>query len=46
MVALVAEAGDRPVLVVTADRELRRRVEELGADVAGPRAVRPAPRRG
>ncbi|MGA5031563.1 NTP pyrophosphohydrolase [Streptomyces cellulosae] len=44
MVALVAEAGDRPVLVVTADRELRRRVEELGADVAGPRTVRPAPR--
>jgi len=42
MVDLVAEAGDRPVLVVTADRELRRRVTSLGADVTGPRAVRPA----
>jgi hypothetical protein len=41
MVELVAEAGDRPVLVVTADRELRRRVGELGAEVAGPRMVRP-----
>ncbi|MBJ6635401.1 NTP pyrophosphohydrolase [Streptomyces griseoincarnatus] len=45
MVDLVAEAGRRPVLVVTADRELRRRVTELGAEVAGPRTVRPAPRR-
>lgn len=42
MVDLVARAGDRPVLVVTADRELRRRVTELGAEVAGPRTVRPA----
>ncbi|MER6286808.1 PIN domain-containing protein [Streptomyces sviceus] len=41
MVELVAEAGERPVLVVTADRELRRRVGELGAEVAGPRTVRP-----
>ncbi|QDI68362.1 NTP pyrophosphohydrolase [Streptomyces calvus] len=41
MVELVGEAGDRPVLVVTADRELRRRVTALGADVAGPRTVRP-----
>ncbi|CAL9276756.1 MULTISPECIES: PIN domain-containing protein [Streptomyces] len=42
MVGLVAGvAGDRPVLVVTADRELRRRVTELGAEVAGPRTVRP-----
>ncbi|MFF5252996.1 NTP pyrophosphohydrolase [Streptomyces leeuwenhoekii] len=41
MVELVARAGDRPVLVVTADRELRRRVTELGAEVAGPRTVRP-----
>ncbi|MFK0020244.1 NTP pyrophosphohydrolase [Streptomyces sp. NPDC090798] len=40
IVELVAEAGDRPVLVVTADRELRRRVAELGAEVAGPRTVR------
>jgi rRNA-processing protein FCF1 len=41
-VDLVDRAGDRPVLVVTADRELRRRVGELGAEVAGPRTVRPA----
>ncbi|MDG9694192.1 NTP pyrophosphohydrolase [Streptomyces sp. DH17] len=42
MVHLVAgAAGDRAVLVVTADRELRRRVTELGAEVAGPRTVRP-----
>ncbi|KOV60085.1 NTP pyrophosphohydrolase [Streptomyces sp. NRRL WC-3618] len=40
MVELVAEAGDRDVLVVTADRELRRRVAELGAEVTGPRTVR------
>lgn len=40
MVELVAEAQGRDVLVVTADRELRRRVAELGADVAGPRTVR------
>ncbi|WP_327698253.1 NTP pyrophosphohydrolase [Streptomyces sp. NBC_00459] len=40
MVELVAEAGDRERLVVTADRELRRRVAELGAEVAGPRTVR------
>ncbi|MDX3366525.1 NTP pyrophosphohydrolase [Streptomyces sp. ME02-6987-2C] len=42
MVGLVARAADdRPVLVVTADRELRRRVTGLGAEVAGPRTVRP-----
>ena len=41
IVEVVASAGDRPVLVITADRELRRRVGELGADVAGPRSVRP-----
>ncbi|MGW5663848.1 NTP pyrophosphohydrolase [Streptomyces sp. NPDC003758] len=40
IVELVAEAGDRPVLVVTADRELRHRVTVLGADVTGPRTVR------
>ena len=41
IVELVAEEGrDRPCLVVTADRELRRRVGELGAEVAGPRTVR------
>ncbi|MEU5362216.1 NTP pyrophosphohydrolase [Streptomyces sp. NPDC005925] len=41
MVGLVAAAGERPVLVVTADRGLRRRVTGLGADVTGPRTVRP-----
>ncbi|MFE5888339.1 NTP pyrophosphohydrolase [Streptomyces sp. NPDC056462] len=41
MVELVARADGRRCLVVTADRELRRRVSELGADVAGPRTVRP-----
>ncbi|WP_328677542.1 NTP pyrophosphohydrolase [Streptomyces sp. NBC_01261] len=40
MVELVAEAAGRPRLVVTADRELRRRVTELGAEVTGPRSVR------
>jgi hypothetical protein len=40
IVELVAEAGGRSCLVVTADRELRRRVTELGADVTGPRSVR------
>ncbi|WP_405990252.1 NTP pyrophosphohydrolase [Streptomyces sp. NBC_00986] len=40
MVELVAEAAGRPCLVVTADRELRRRVTELGAEVTGPRSVR------
>ncbi|MFD9460088.1 NTP pyrophosphohydrolase [Streptomyces sp. NPDC060027] len=43
MVELVAEAGGRARLVVTADRELRRRVGELGAEVTGPRTVRPHP---
>ncbi|WP_030900448.1 MULTISPECIES: hypothetical protein [unclassified Streptomyces] len=38
---VVASAGERSVLVVTADRELRGRVAELGAEVAGPRTVRP-----
>jgi len=40
IVELTAAAGDRPCLVVTADRELRRRVTDLGAQVTGPRAVR------
>ncbi|WP_432135904.1 MULTISPECIES: NTP pyrophosphohydrolase [unclassified Streptomyces] len=40
IVALVAERGARACLVVTADRELRRRVGELGAEVTGPRTVR------
>ncbi|MEU6274113.1 NTP pyrophosphohydrolase [Streptomyces populi] len=41
VVELVAGARGRPCLVVTADRELRRRVGELGAGVVGPRTVRP-----
>ncbi|MBV1936550.1 NTP pyrophosphohydrolase [Streptomyces sp. BV286] len=41
IVELVAEHPDRARLVVTADRELRRRVAELGAEVTGPRTVRP-----
>ncbi|MFF8016732.1 NTP pyrophosphohydrolase [Streptomyces sp. NPDC007929] len=41
IVEVVSSAGDRPVLVITADRELRGRVGSLGADVAGPRTVRP-----
>ncbi|WP_037856107.1 NTP pyrophosphohydrolase [Streptomyces sp. NRRL S-340] len=40
VVELVEAAAERPVLVVTADRELRRRVTERGAGVTGPRAVR------
>ncbi|MFE6779684.1 NTP pyrophosphohydrolase [Streptomyces sp. NPDC057702] len=41
IVDLVAgRAPDRPCLVITADRELRRRVTALGAGVAGPRTVR------
>ena len=40
IVELVEEARDRPRLVVTADRELRRRVTAAGAGVTGPRAVR------
>ena len=40
MVELVAEAHDRRCLVVTADRELRRRVTDLGAEVTGPHTVR------
>ena len=41
IVELVAAAGDRPVLVVTADRGLRDRVTALGARVVGPRTLRP-----
>ncbi|MFE4517276.1 NTP pyrophosphohydrolase [Kitasatospora sp. NPDC056783] len=37
----LAEAPERPCLVVTADRELRSRVGALGAEVTGPRSVRP-----
>ncbi|MEV5977725.1 NTP pyrophosphohydrolase [Streptomyces sp. NPDC052114] len=41
IVELAAEAAGRPCLVVTADRELRRRVGDTGAECAGPRTVRP-----
>ncbi|WP_433266611.1 NTP pyrophosphohydrolase [Actinosynnema sp. CS-041913] len=34
------EAAGRRCVVITADRDLRRRVTELGADVLGPRSVR------
>lgn len=40
IVELAAEASGRPCLVVTADRELRRRVAEHGAVYVGPRALR------
>lgn len=40
IVELAAEAADRPCVVVTADRELRRRVGESGARWVGPRTVR------
>lgn len=43
IVELVRAAGDRPVIVVTADRALRDRVRDLGASVRGPSSV---PRRG
>ncbi|MER5307279.1 NTP pyrophosphohydrolase [Streptomyces sp. NPDC002773] len=36
---LAREAEGRPCLVVTADRELRRRVEETGARCTGPRSL-------
>ncbi|MER7178087.1 NTP pyrophosphohydrolase [Streptomyces hyaluromycini] len=39
IVELTAEDSGRPRLVVTADRELRRRVTELGAEVIGPSAL-------
>ncbi|QNG18997.1 NTP pyrophosphohydrolase [Rhodococcus triatomae] len=44
IVELVAELEGRRCVVVTADRELRTRVEALGADVTGPRSVLPADR--
>ncbi|MEU0830336.1 NTP pyrophosphohydrolase [Streptomyces sp. NPDC005969] len=47
IVALVAAEAARPAghgcVVVTADRELRQRVEAYGAQCVGPRAVRPLP---
>ncbi|PWR16246.1 hypothetical protein DKT69_06765 [Micromonospora sicca] len=42
IVELVAAAPDRRRVVVTADRELRARVAALGAEVHGPRWLRPA----
>ncbi|MER7517943.1 NTP pyrophosphohydrolase [Streptomyces sp. NPDC126499] len=36
---LARDAAGRPCLVVTADRQLRRRVEETGAVCAGPRSL-------
>ncbi|MFS4096715.1 NTP pyrophosphohydrolase [Streptomyces sp. AF1A] len=39
IVELTAAATDRRCMVVTADRELRRRVTALGAEVTGPRTV-------
>ncbi|SCF23079.1 hypothetical protein [Micromonospora mirobrigensis] len=41
IVELVAGAGNRRRAVVTADRGLRERVVALGAEVYGPRRVRP-----
>ncbi|WP_067465323.1 hypothetical protein [Nocardia amamiensis] len=35
--AALAEGGDRPITVVTADRGLRDRVEAIGATTVGPR---------
>ncbi|MFD9866101.1 NTP pyrophosphohydrolase [Streptomyces niveus] len=40
---LARGAADRPCVVVTADRELRRRVEAYGARCVGPRTVRQLP---
>ncbi|MET8330776.1 NTP pyrophosphohydrolase [Streptomyces sp. NPDC005181] len=41
--AEAAPSADRDCVVVTADRELRQRVEAYGAQCAGPRTVRPLP---
>jgi rRNA-processing protein FCF1 len=40
IVELVAASPDRRTVVVTADRGLRRRVTDLGAEVIGPRSIR------
>ncbi len=45
IVEVVAEHEGRRRVVVTADRELRRRVAALGADVLGPSALAAARRR-
>ncbi|MEU0987686.1 NTP pyrophosphohydrolase [Streptomyces sp. NPDC005953] len=39
IVHLAAEARDRPCVVVTADRGLRLRVTQMGAQTVGPRTV-------
>jgi len=44
VVRLVGEAGGRPTVVVTADRELARRVRQAGARVRGPYELRRSPR--
>jgi hypothetical protein len=36
LVDVVARAPDQSITLVTADRELRRRAQALGADVVGP----------
>jgi rRNA-processing protein FCF1 len=36
LVDVIASAADQQVTLVTADRELRRRAQDLGADVVGP----------
>ncbi|MGW0558701.1 NTP pyrophosphohydrolase [Streptomyces sp. NPDC002926] len=38
---VAAREADRTCVVVTADRELRRRVEAYGAECVGPRTVQP-----
>ncbi|MFB6839055.1 NTP pyrophosphohydrolase [Streptomyces sp. NPDC056361] len=40
---LARSASGRPCLVITADRELRRRVEEAGAHCMGPRSLPQTP---
>lgn len=42
IVEIAAAAAGRTCVVVTADRELRRRAQAHGARCVGPRAVRPA----
>ncbi|MFJ9679307.1 NTP pyrophosphohydrolase [Streptomyces sp. NPDC101194] len=42
IVELTGARGERACVVVTADRELRRRVAEYGARCVGPRTVRPS----
>jgi rRNA-processing protein FCF1 len=36
LVDVIADTRDEPITLVTADRELRRRAEALGADTVGP----------